>query len=156
MRRLRLAIAACMVVGAANSVTVQRAQAVTTGVGPATAAATCRGTSGVSVIVDYGTTGSGIDKRCAPGDPTSGLTTLTGASLPYTFVPRQPGLVCTINQVPDPCNGAPPTAYWSYWHLRADKTWEFSSVGAGSYNPAPGATEGWAFGKGKPPRVPRP
>jgi len=131
------------------------AGAVTTAAPPAAAAA-CRGTSGVTVIADYGRTGGGIDTRCAPGDPVNGLAALTGAGLPYTFVPRQPGLVCTIKNVPDPCNGAPVGAYWSYWHLRADNTWAFSSVGAGSYNPSPGATEGWAFGNGKPPRVPRP
>ncbi len=145
MRTIRLTLAAWLAIG---TVTVATA--------PAAQAAVCRGTSGVSVIVDYGRAGGGIERRCAPGDPTSGLTALSGAGLPYTFVPRQPGLVCTINDVPDPCNGAPVTAYWSYWHLRPNKTWEFSSVGAGGYNPARGSTEGWAFGNGKPPRVPRP
>lgn len=117
----------------------------------------CRGTSGVTVIVDYYAYGGrGIDTRCAPGNPANGLVALTGAGLPYTFVPNQPGLVCTINGVPDPCNGAPVRAYWSYWHLRADGSWAFSSTGAGSYDPAPGATEGWAFGNGKPPRKPKP
>lgn len=125
-------------------------------VGAPASAAVCRGGSGVTVIADYGRTGGGVDKRCAAGDPVNGLAALTAAGLPYTFVPRQPGLVCTIKNVPDPCNGAPTRAYWSYWHLRADNTWAFSSVGAGSYNPAPGATEGWAFGNGTPPRVPRP
>lgn len=120
------------------------------------AAALCRGTNGVSVVVDYGRAGGAVDKRCAPGDPTNGLTALSGAGLPYTFVPGQPGLVCTIKNVPDPCNGAPVRAYWSYWHLLPNHTWQYSSVGAGSYNPAPGATEGWAFGNSKPPRIPRP
>lgn len=120
------------------------------------AEAPCRRSSGVTVVVDYARGGGGIDVRCAPGDPTSGLAALSLAGLPYAFVPRQPGLVCTINSVPDPCNGAPATAYWSYWHLRPDRTWEFSSVGAGGYDPAPGEVEGWAFGAGQPPRVPRP
>lgn len=124
--------------------------------GGITTSAVCRGSSGVTVVVDYGRAARGIDIRCAPGDPTSGLTTLTGAGLPYTFVPGQPGLVCTIKAVPDPCNGAPVTAYWSYWHLRADRTWQFSSQGAGSYDPAPGAADGWAFGAGTPPRLPAP
>lgn len=108
------------------------------------------------MVVDYGRSGRPLDVRCAPGDPTNGLAVLTGAGLPYTFVRNQPGLVCTINGLPDPCNGAPSTAYWSYWHLRADRTWEYSSSGASSYNPRPGSTEGWAFGNGKPPRAPRP
>lgn len=148
MRSLRLTLAAWLAVGA-----------VTVAAPPATAAqasAACRGTSGVSVVVDFGRGGGGVDVRCSPGDPTSGLSALSGAGLPYTFVPRQPGLVCTINSVPDPCNGAPATAYWSYWHLRVDRTWEFSTLGAGSHDPAPGNVEGWAFGAGQPPRVPRP
>jgi len=117
-------------------------------------AAQCRAGNGVTVVADYGRS-RGVDVRCAPGDPVSGLAALTGAGLPYTFVPRQPGLVCTINGVPDPCNGAPPDAYWSYWHLRPDRTWAYSDTGAGSYDPAPGAVEGRAFGSGRPPRVPR-
>lgn len=162
MRKLPLTLRVWLVVGTLTVATAYPAQATTTpaveaATAPAAhAAAQCRGTSGVSVIVDYARTGGGVDRRCAPGDPATGLTALTGAGLPYTFVPRQPGLVCTIKNVPDPCNGAPPTAYWSYWHLSASGEWTYSSVGAGSYNPAPGATEGWAFGNGKPPRVPRP
>lgn len=150
---LRLRLAALLAVGMLTVATAPAAQAATA---PAAQieAAECRGSSGVSVVVDYGR--GKVDVRCAPGDPTSGLTALSGAGFPYTFVPRQPGLVCTINRVPDPCNGAPANAYWSYWHLRPMKTWGFSSVGAGGYNPAQGATEGWAFGNGKPPRVPRP
>lgn len=156
MTRLRLALAAWLVLGTVTTAAVPaHAAGAAAGAATAQAAAQCRGSSGVSVVVDYGR-GGGTDVRCAPGDPTSGLAALSGAGLPYTFVPRQPGLVCTINSVPDPCNGAPATAYWSYWHLRPDKTWEFSTVGAGSFDPVPGAVEGWAFGAGKPPRIPRP
>ena len=128
--------------------------------GSAAGAAACVGSSGVTVVVDFGALG-GVQVGCAAGDPASGLAALSGAGFGYTFVPRQQGLVCTINGRPDPCNGAPTSAYWSYWHARPGGSWTYSSIGAGSYNPVPGSVEGWSFGAGSapgiaPPNVPAP
>jgi len=93
-----------------------------------------------------------VRSSCAPGDPGSGLAALTGAGFGYAFAPS--GLVCQIDGRPDPCPRVPPiTAYWSYWHAQPGGTWRYSSVGAGSYDPAPGAVEGWAFGAGAPPGI---
>jgi len=119
-------------------------------VAPPAHAASC---AGVRVVVDYGRTGGGISTACAPGDPTSGLTALKASGHRYTFVPRQPGFVCTIDARPNPCNNAPASAYWSYWHARPGGSWTYSSSGAGSFNPRPGSVEGWAFGSGRPPRI---
>ncbi|MBB5872562.1 hypothetical protein F4553_005996 [Allocatelliglobosispora scoriae] len=116
-------------------------------------AAACSGSTGVTVIVDNGSLGGGTTVACALGDPTSGLTALTGAGFSYAFVPRFPGFICRINSLPNPCNGAPATAYWSYWHATPGGTWSYSGSGAGSYNPAPGTVEGWAFGAGTAPSV---
>lgn len=116
-------------------------------------AARCSGTSGVSVVVDQKAFGKPVAVRCAPGDPTSGLDALTKAGFTYAFLPRQPGFVCRINSRPNPCKGAPATAYWSYWHGTRGGTWTYSTAGAGGYNPAPGTVEGWAFGAGKQPSV---
>ncbi|MEU5694528.1 hypothetical protein [Actinosynnema sp. NPDC020468] len=120
-------------------------------VSPAARAAACAGTSGVTVVVDNGALGGGVSTQCAPGNPTSGLTALTGAGFSYAFVPRQPGFVCRINALPNPCNGAPATAYWSYWHAQPGGTWTYSTSGAAGYDPAPGSVEGWAFGSGQAP-----
>jgi hypothetical protein len=68
-------------------------------------------------------------------------------------VPRLPGFVCTIDHLPKRCNGAPVSAYWSYWHARRHGKWTYSSLGAASYHPKAGWVEGWAFGNGKPPRM---
>ncbi|PPK63080.1 hypothetical protein V5P93_005224 [Actinokineospora auranticolor] len=126
--------------------------AVTTALGAAPAqAAACSGTSGVTVIVDFTAVGGTIQTACALGDPASGLAALTGAGFTYGFVPRQPGFVCQINTKPNPCNGAPVTAYWSYWHGTPGGSWTYSTSGAGAYNPAPGTVEGWAFGAGTAP-----
>ena len=68
-------------------------------------------------------------------------------------MPKFPGFVCTIDKLPNPCNGAPATAYWSYWHAQPGGKWVYSSTGAGTYHPKPGSVQGWAFGAGKPPGI---
>ena len=128
---------------------------------PAAEAAACSGSSGVTVVVDFGSLGGGVQTGCAGGDPASGLAALSAAGHGYTFVPRQFGLVCQIDARPNPCNGAPTTAYWSYWHATRGGSWSYATVGAGGYNPEPGTVEGWAFGAGgrpgiAPPAAPAP
>jgi hypothetical protein len=107
----------------------------------------------VTVVVDFGALGGGVQTGCAAGDPGSGLAALSAAGHGYTFVPRQPGLVCQIDARPNPCNGAPTSAYWSYWHASRGGSWSFSTLGAGGYDPGPGTVEGWAFGAGRRPAI---
>lgn len=123
---------------------------------PAAYAAACAGTKGVTVVVDFTKLGGKVKTACDPANPATGLAALTGAGFTYTFVPRVPGFVCTIDKKPNPCNGAPTTAYWSYWHAKPHGKWVYSSLGAGSYNPAPGTVQGWAFGAKHAPRIPPP
>jgi hypothetical protein len=121
-------------------------------------AAACSGSTGVTVKVDFTAFAGGtVSTQCALGDPTSGLTALTGAGFTPTGTTRW-GLafVCRINGLPtaaaQACVNTPPaTAFWSYWHGTPGGTWTFSSAGASSYNPAPGTVEGWAFGSGTAP-----
>jgi hypothetical protein len=115
---------------------------------PASAAERC---DGVWVVVDARELGGALTTRCAEGDPPSGLAALEAAGHRYTFVPRVPGMVCTIDQRPDPCNGAPSDAYWSYWHAEEGGSWTYASRGAGERDPKPGTVEGWAFGAGSHP-----
>lgn len=122
--------------------------------GPATPTASAEGAGscdGVWVVVDARELGGPLTTRCAPGDPSSGLKALEGAGHAYTFVPRVPGMVCTVDQRPDPCNRAPDDAYWSYWHAEAGGQWTYASRGAGARDPDPGTVEGWAFGAGEQP-----
>ena len=126
---------------------------------PVAEAAACSGSSGVTVVVDYGALG-GIQVGCAAGDPSSGLGALNAAGFSTTGTRKDgPGYVCRINGVPasDPCVVTPPTtAYWSYWHAPRDGAWTYGSTGAAGYDPAPGSVEGWAFGSGARPGIAAP
>jgi hypothetical protein len=147
--RLRRAVVAV-------AVTTATAGGLAVATAPPASAAASSGTSGVTVVVDFGSLGGGVKTMCASGDPATGLAALTGAGFTYAFVPRFPGFVCQINVKPNPCNGAPSTAYWSYWHAPRKGAWTYSTSGAGSYNPAPNTVEGWAFGAGTKPSVAAP
>jgi hypothetical protein len=116
-------------------------------------AASCTGKTGISVVVDFTKLGGKVKVGCDHKKPASGLAALTRAGFTYSFVPRMPGFVCTIDRRPKKCNGAPVTAYWSYWHARPHGKWIYSNTGAGTYHPQPGSVQGWAFGNGKPPKM---
>lgn len=116
-------------------------------------AGSCSGTSGVTVAVDFKAFGSGTQVRCAPGDPTTGVAALQQAGFTPAGTTRY-GLafICRINNKPapaqDPCANTPSAmASWSYYHAsRTATTWTYSTTGASTYNPVPGAIEAWAFG----------
>ena len=109
---------------------------------PASAAA-CSGTSGVTVVVD---TGSSISTKCASGDPSSALKALSSAGFSVTYPQQYPGsVVCRINGYPssDPCVRMPPgDAYWAFFHAKRGGSWVYSSSGVASYDPAPGTVVG--------------
>ncbi|HET7014544.1 MAG TPA: hypothetical protein VFI65_11570 [Streptosporangiaceae bacterium] len=119
----------------------------------AAGAAKCSGKTGINVVVDFTKLKGKVKIGCDRKKPASGLAALTRAGFSYTFVPRQPGFICTIDRKPNKCNGAPTSAYWSYWHAKPHGKWMYSKLGAGSFHPKPGMVEGWAFGKGKPPKI---
>lgn len=120
---------------------------------PGAAAAACSGSTGVTVMVDFASSGGGIITRCAAGDPSSGLDALSKTGFAVQFVSGQP-FVCTIDAKPSSasCFRIPPSsAYWAYWHAQRGGSWSYSTTGAGSYDPAPGSVEGWSFGPGVAP-----
>lgn len=135
------------------SLLVVVALAVCLGVVTHSPAARAAGCSGVTIVVDFSALGGGVDTGCAAGDPSNGFAALQAAGFGYAFVPRQPGFICQINSAPNPCNGAPPDAYWSYWHGQPGGSWSYSGSGAGSHDPTPGSVEGWAFGAGGAPSM---
>ena len=120
---------------------------------PASAAA-CSGTTGVTVVVD---TGSSISTKCASGDPGSAMKALTSAGFTVVSPQAYPGtVVCRINGYPssDPCVRMPPAeAYWGFFHAKRGGSWVYSQTGVASYDPAPGTVVGFRFGSGQQPRV---
>ncbi|MGI8879470.1 MAG: hypothetical protein ACR2KJ_02960 [Jatrophihabitans sp.] len=118
------------------------------------AAAGCRAPS-VAVVVDFGSLGGGIQEGCVSSGGT-GLEVLS-ARFAVTLVHNQ-AFVCGINGKPSsqPCPRVPPNEMsWSYWHASPGaRGWSYSSAGAGTYRPAPGSAEGWAYGgSGHAPRI---
>ena len=108
---------------------------------------------GVTVVVDFTKFRRGVKVGCDASRPANGLVALLKAGFSYTFVPRVPGFICRIDNEPSKCNGAPASAYWSYWHAEPHGKWIYGTQGAGSYHPKSGWVEGWAFGDGKPPDI---
>ena len=146
--------------GAVSASTVQastvQASTVHASTAKASPDAACTSTTkGVTEVVDFAKLKAThkVKVACDPTNPKNGLAALTGAGFTYSFVPKYPGFVCRIDALPDPCNGAPATAYWSYWHAKRGGKWILSKLGAASYVPKPGSVQGWAFGAGKPPRI---
>ena len=120
---------------------------------PASAAA-CSGTTGVTVVVD---TGSSISTKCASGDPSSALKALTSAGFSVAYPQQYPGsVVCRINGYPasDACVRMPPAAaYWALFHAKRGGSWAYSSSGVASYDPSPGSVVGFRFGSGQQPGI---
>lgn len=117
-------------------------------------AGACEGDSGVTVVVDFGTLGGGVETRCAPEPVSSGFDALARAGFTYEGTARFPGLLCRIDGKPsakqDACQSAPsPSYYWAYWTASTPGgAWTYSDMGAGNRDPAPGSVEGWAFSDG--------
>lgn len=121
---------------------------------PRAADGPCTGNDGVTVVVDFGTLGGGMQTRCAPEPVGSGFEALTKAGFTYEGTTRFPGLLCRIDGKPSPqqdaCyNAPPPRFYWAYWTApAAGGAWTYSDAGAGNREPPPGSVDGWAFSDG--------
>lgn len=118
----------------------------------AAADGSCEGKTGVTVVVDFGTLGGGMQTRCAPEPVSSGFDALEKAGFTVTPTAQYPGLLCRIDGKPadDPCRRAPKSSYyWAYWTASSPGgTWAYSQEGGGTRVPPQGSVEGWAFSDG--------
>ncbi|UFU07708.1 hypothetical protein [Ruania halotolerans] len=103
----------------------------------------CEGAEGVTVVVDFTDLGGEIETGCAEGDPANGREALEAAG--FTPADSQPGMICTINSLPDPCPEEFDGNYWSYWNAESGGEWTSYQVGADESDPAPGTFEGWRY-----------
>jgi hypothetical protein len=115
-------------------------------------AAACPVGDGITVVVDFGSQGGGVQIRCVTEPVTSGFDALEKAGFGYQGTTRFPGLLCRIDGKPadDPCVNAPrPDRYWAYWTASGPGGgWSYSDQGAGNRVPPAGSVEGWAFSEG--------
>lgn len=125
------------------------ATAMSTIVGHAPAAAATGTCDGVIVVVDFTDLGGELQVGCAEGDQASGRDALVAAG--FTSTDSQPGFVCAINSMPDPCPETFQGSFWSYWHSAPDGEWASYQVGADSSTPAHGEIEGWRYNDGSTP-----
>ena len=117
------------------------------------AAAACTGATGVTVVVDHGSLGGGVEQVCnAGGGGNDAASLFTGAGFSLTYVQRQPGFVCRINGQPasDPCVSTPPSnAYWGlFWSDGRSGSWSYASLGAGSLTVPDGGYVAFAWQSG--------
>jgi hypothetical protein len=144
MRRLARVLAAAALVAGGLTLT-----------GGAAEAAACSGTSGVTVVIDFGSTTS---TRCAP-DSSTAIAALKSVAA-VTPVPMYgDGVVCKIDGAPEnqTCQRMPPAnAYWAFFHAPRGGSWTYSSSGVASYDPPSGSVIGFAFGSGAAPSTPPP
>ncbi len=105
--------------------------------------------NGVSIVVDFTDVGGKLEVACAEGEQTSGRDALLAAG--FTLTDSQPGFLCAINSMPDPCPKTFDGSFWSYWHATPQGEWTSYQVGADSSSPAQGEIEGWRYNDGNTP-----
>ena len=116
----------------------------------------CADPSGVTVVVDFGAFGGGVEVRCAGWPVADGYDALRRAGFTVTDTTRFPGLLCKIDGLPSDqaCVAAPPPdAHWGYSYAERGGSWTYSSQGARARDVEPGDVEGWAFGKAARPAI---
>lgn len=120
------------------------------GIADSTTAFAADGTcDGVTVVVDFTDVGGELEVGCAEGEPATGRDALLGAG--FTATDSQPGFLCAINSMPNPCPETFDGNFWAYWNSTADSEWASYQVGADSSQPAPGSIEGWRYNDGATP-----
>jgi hypothetical protein len=143
---IRLAVAA-LVAAAAGLVGAVAA--------PPAGASTCSTGTGVSVVVDFGSLGGGVQSGCVgngAGVRASSLFPSAGFDLAY--VQNEGGFVCRIDSRPSPdqeaCVNTPPAdAYWGlWWSDGVSGSWTFSSLGVNSLKVPDGAYVAFAWQTG--------
>jgi len=130
------------------------------GVSAPAQASVCGTASGVSVVVDFHRLGGGVQTFCDSGGAgKSADAQLRDAGHQLTYVQRQPGFICRIDDKPadDPCVNTPPSdAYWSLWWSDGKSgKWSYSSAGASSLKVPDGGYVGMSWQGGDSATRPR-
>jgi hypothetical protein len=108
----------------------------------------CKTQDGVTVVVDFRDLSNRKGKKlnlvkigCAEGDLADGFEALLAAGF---VVDPDGAFVCSIDH--KPLDGSCAVGgFWSYNHGERGGEWEFSSTGAGGWDPPVGSLEGWSW-----------
>jgi len=134
----RLLGAAALLMGAAAPTVLSQA--------PVHAAGACT-TQGVTVVVDFGALGGGVQRDCASSaGKAAALFAAAGHSLGR--VQSQPSAVCSVDSKPaKPCPQMPPAnAYWGlFWTDGSTAKWTYASLGVDSLSVPAGGSVGFAW-----------
>ena len=135
MRLLRHLLAATLVVAAGSAL-------------PAQAAGGCAPGTGVTVVVDFGSLGGGIQQGCVPnGAGRKGSEVVPEAGFALKYVVNS-GFVCRIDDKPatDPCQRTPPvTAYWGLFSADGTGGWSYATVGLAALEVPEGGSIGFRW-----------
>jgi hypothetical protein len=118
----------------------------------------CDDGDGVTIVVDFGSLGGGVNVRCGAQPIKNGFDVFRHANVSYETVSGSE-FVCRIAGKPGPqsedCTNTPPgDAYWTYWYAKPGGEWKYSNLGPGSRKPPPGSYDGWVFNSGEPRHAP--
>ncbi|MQW77783.1 hypothetical protein GHK92_18075 [Nocardioides sp. dk4132] len=120
---------------------------------PPASAATCTDGRGVSVVVDFGALGGGLQESCdADGGGKKATAIFADSGVELTYAQRSAGFVCRVEGVPssDPCiNAAPADAYWGLWWSDGETgTWVYASLGTSSLTVPDGGSVAFSWNSG--------
>lgn len=114
---------------------------------PTTAAASgpCTDGEGVTVVVDLTDLGGEVEVGCAT-DAGTGTEALQAAG--FTDTRDASGMICAVDDLPDPCPTEFEGSFWSYWFAGDDGTWQTYMEGSDTAVPEAGGVEGWRYSDG--------
>jgi hypothetical protein len=112
----------------------------------------CAAGTGVTVVVDFGALGRGVQLGCDPsGGGKQASQVLPQAGFSVTYLTNGQPFVCRIDGLPTPgdeaCNATPPEdAYWAlYWSNGRDGRWIFAGSGVVTLKVPAGGSIGWRW-----------
>lgn len=108
---------------------------------PAPASAAYCSTTGINVVVDYGSLGGGVRTGCFnTGSRKTADAVFPAAGFPLEYVQNFPGAVCRVTGVPSSAGCVdmpPPDAYWGLFEAHGGG-WIYSTSGVGGVRLDPG------------------
>ncbi|MCL2782915.1 MAG: hypothetical protein FWD80_02945 [Propionibacteriaceae bacterium] len=106
----------------------------------------CTNAGDVFVVV---TSEDGVTTSACVKSPASGTAALQSANV--TITRDDKGMICALNNYPDPCPATFNGKYWQYYEASgadaAAGNWAYATTGSDDTKPQPGTVEGWCYGE---------